>query len=238
MPLTREQQNEIRNVADVVIKQLCKEQSFVNMLVEKVSAAVVALLNEKLNNLEKTVTDLKTEIVEIKSSHEKKITELEKHINDLGKKDGIFLHPTEIITELNEMRHREKNILIFGIPENEPNLDNFIQDAFSSVDPMMVMDSLHFSRIGRLPPNDPNKCRPVKVELPGTTHVLSLLKRNKKLQANRKYQDIYFRADQTVKQREHFLKTRQELNERERNGETNLVIKYKNGLPTICSKNA
>ncbi|KAG5884858.1 hypothetical protein JTB14_036092 [Gonioctena quinquepunctata] len=67
------------------------------------------------------------------------------------------------------MRHREKNILIFGIPENEPNLDNFIQDAFSSVDPMMVMDSLHFSRIGRLPPNDPNKCRPVKVELPGTT---------------------------------------------------------------------
>ncbi|KAG5875581.1 hypothetical protein JTB14_009194 [Gonioctena quinquepunctata] len=90
------------------------------------------------------------------------------------------------------MRRREKNILIFGIPENEPNLDNFIQDAFSSVDPMMVMDSLHFSRIGRLPPNDPNKCRPVKVELPGTTHVLSLLKRNKKLQANRKYQDIFF----------------------------------------------
>ncbi|KAG5894985.1 hypothetical protein JTB14_014871 [Gonioctena quinquepunctata] len=60
------------------------------MLVEKVSAAVVALLNEKLNNLEKTVTDLKTKIVEIKSSHEKKITELEKHINDLGKKDGNY----------------------------------------------------------------------------------------------------------------------------------------------------
>ncbi|KAG5874935.1 hypothetical protein JTB14_034665 [Gonioctena quinquepunctata] len=133
MPLTREQQNEIRNVADVVIKQLCKEQSFVNMLVEKVSTAVVALLNEKLNSLEKTVTDLKTEIVGIKSSHEKKITELEKHINDLGKKDGISLYPTEIITELNEMRRREKNILIFGIPENEPNLDNFRMHSARSI---------------------------------------------------------------------------------------------------------
>ncbi|KAG5862282.1 hypothetical protein JTB14_013747 [Gonioctena quinquepunctata] len=85
-------------------------------------------------------------------------------------------------------------------------------DAFSSVDPMMVMDSLHFSRIGRLPPNDPNKCRPVKGRLPGTTHVLSLLKRNKNYKLTGNIRTSIF-VQIRLLNNAGILKTRQELNE-------------------------
>lgn len=237
MPLTRDQVNEVKNVADVVIKQLCQDKNVIKNLADNVSAVLVTTLNEKLRAFDTEISNLKTEIVDLKNCIIEKDKKYEQELSDLKSKiKENASEPLQVISELNEIRRRENNILIFGIPENTVNIKEFVRTLISDILPDANVPDFTVLRLGKLIPTD-NKSRPVKVILPAANYGHQILKNNSKIKAMDRYRDIYVRPDQTIRQREYFLKLKQELNDRTAAGETNLLIKYVNGIPVIKSKN-
>uniref|UniRef100_A0A6P7H147 Uncharacterized protein LOC114344815 n=1 Tax=Diabrotica virgifera virgifera TaxID=50390 RepID=A0A6P7H147_DIAVI len=109
MPLTREKQLEIRSAADVSIKQLCQDQTFIKSIVDSVSAGIVQILNSKLDVYEKKIDDLKTEITKIKTDHEVEIQTIKASLIDLNKKGDSF-DMIKITTELNQIKRKENSI--------------------------------------------------------------------------------------------------------------------------------
>ncbi|KAG5878194.1 hypothetical protein JTB14_034026 [Gonioctena quinquepunctata] len=66
MPIvTRELLNEVRTAADVAIKQLCKQESFIKSLVDSVSIGIEKILITKFGVLEAEMVKLKTDIQEM-----------------------------------------------------------------------------------------------------------------------------------------------------------------------------
>ncbi|XP_050512849.1 uncharacterized protein LOC126888546 [Diabrotica virgifera virgifera] len=215
MPLTREQQLEIRSAADVSIKQLCQDQTFIKSIVDSVSAGIVQILNSKLDVYEKKIDDLKTEITKIITDHEVEIQTIKASLIDLNKKGDSF-DMIKITTELNQIKRKESNILIFGVPETEIHLQAYIENMFTaiSMNRNPQLNGLHVSRLGLQPSANSNKCRPIKVTFPNSNQVTNFLKLNPKLKSLDCYKNIYMRSDQTVMQREYTSKIKKELSDR------------------------
>lgn len=230
MPLTRDQLNEVTSVANVAIKQLCTDDNFIKTLADTVAKTVINNLTAKLVSFETELNGLKTEINELKILIADKDRKHKEEMDSLKQEINI----QQIVAEVNEIKYRENNCLIFGIPENTPNLSNTTMEIIKKVIPDVNENQITFSRVGKSVPLN-NKNRPVKVVLPNKDDALRLIKNNKLIKSI--FKDIYIRPDNTVKQREYYLKLRNELNERIANGETNLYIKYFHGLPKITAKN-
>ncbi|CAG9825761.1 unnamed protein product [Phaedon cochleariae] len=141
MPLTRDQLNEVRNAADVSIKQLCQDQAFIKTLVDSVSTGVANLLSEKLDLFKKEVDDLKADMVNMERKHKEEIQKLNNKLlnvsspSDGDSRDHESSHALEIISEIHEIKKRESNILIFGIPENCTNLPETVNGIIRTIVP-------------------------------------------------------------------------------------------------------
>jgi small nuclear ribonucleoprotein (snRNP)-like protein len=79
---------------------------------------------------------------------------------------------------------------------------------------------------------DVNRVRPVQIKLNSADEMLTVLK-SYKVQNN-----IYLNRDLTSRQRNHCYNIRKEFRNRVANGEVDLMLKYKKGIPKILKKNA
>ncbi|KAG5884364.1 hypothetical protein JTB14_003312 [Gonioctena quinquepunctata] len=123
---------------------------------------------------------------------------------------------------------------MFGIPEDNTDQEAIVKDVVNIIIPDIEMAG---SKIHRLGKPSAGKTRPLKIIMPDSSKHSQLIRNNKKIQAVDRFKNVYIKPDQTVMQRGLFIRLRQELRERQESGESDLIIKYRNGFPFITKKN-
>jgi hypothetical protein len=142
----------------------------------------------------------------------------------------------KVLTELQDRTQRQKNIIIVGIPELtvENKTDKLNYDTNEVLKIIQTIDTncpepLKIFRIGKLNADKPN--RPIKACFETENIALNILRKKGNIKT-----EIKIFSDQTRNQ-QHYLKClREELSQRQRNGEENLFIKYIKGNPTIVEQ--
>nr|CAH7714010.1 unnamed protein product [Callosobruchus chinensis] len=148
----------------------------------------------------------------------------------------------EIITEVEERSKRRKNLVIFGVPEQDQSLSNNDQvsrDVTNTVEILRVMnrdiDAQAIKPI-RLGKHVEGKSRPIKVYFGSEQQVTQII-HNARALRNSRYKKVSVSYDRTPRQQAHYKRIKEQLQERENAGEANLKIKYVNGTPRIVSGN-
>lgn len=238
MPLTREQISELKAAADAVIKQLFSEPNFLKTITERVSNEIVKNLKQQLTSYEKKVDKLESHVRDMKEAHKNDLMNLNDKIDLLHSRmsDSTVAsqNPMQIISKIEEIKHRENNLLVFGIPEDTVDQGIAVEDVIRTIVPSFNIAGSRMHRLGR--PSS-GKNRPIKIIMTDISNHSVLIKSNKKLQAVDRFKNVYIKPDMTVMQREHLMRLRRELKERLDSGEQDCIIRYKNGFPFITKKN-
>lgn len=176
----------------------------------------------ELKELKNLVLDLKKEIEELKNA------------NSVVTKSAPELTET-IISEINERNRRASNILVFNVKESssqsrEQRINHDIQQSseiIKKIAPEVRTENIRVFRLGTV---EGQKDRPLKIMLSSATDALAILKGKNRLGRD---SGIVIRSDQTPLQRDYLKGLQQTLEVRKKNGEQDLTIKYKNGVPEI-----
>lgn len=204
----------------------------------------VGAISNQLKRQEGLFNNIEAMLLEIKQLRDEnsKLRESVDLLNDrLNIVEGCMPHfnvtanTMHVVSELNDQRNRQNNVIMFNLPESserstaDANADDLqkIKQALDEIGTGIVISS-----VTRLDKKEPGKTRPVKVTFANTTDAKLVLKNPKRIE------NINIKSDQTPLQREYLKQVKSELKSRRDDGENNLTIKFKNGLPTIIqSKN-
>lgn len=168
---------------------------------------------------------------------EDKLKCLESDLNNIKASPLLLEHNQlslneQIIRECQERKKREKNVIFVGITEH---VSLSTQERIQSDERAVLSITSEINRdipkpimIFRIGKYNPNKTRSIKVCYDNSETALLLLRNRGKLSEN-----IKIFSDQTLAQRKYYLNTKEELRRRMNNGETDLTIKYINGIPNI-----
>lgn len=184
-----------------------------------------------LNSLRSAIVALQNEIKTLKESAQQPPT-------------SSALSPIDvegIVREVSDRERRKTNIIIYGCQEsrcatnmNQLEIDKVeIKELFTSID--LDEENIGLARLGKFVPNSDNNRRPIKVTLSSEAKVLSVLRSAAGLRRSERWGRIAVSRDQTVMQREIYRGARTELEGRLAGGETNIRIRYKNGIPSVVS---
>lgn len=209
-------------------------------------------INKRMDNIDKTVDSLNndlnkkfddfdvqgkakySDIVKQNSNLQTRVEKIEAHPTTRSTSELPTLEP--VFNEIEERKMRAKNVLIFGLTESSGDKEtrtaldkakaiDFLKKADNTLG--LTAENIQITRLGKF---EENKLRPLKIILDSSETALALLRGKNKLDQN---SPLYIKSDRTPSQREHMKKLTEELNLRVSNGETNLVIKYRNNIPTI-----
>lgn len=146
----------------------------------------------------------------------------------------------EIIGEMLERNKRSANMIIFGSEkkfsskaEQVLHGEGLVRDVLNECN--ITDDNIEPIRLGKFDPSRQVRRRPIKVKLSSRDVVKRVLRRFNKFKSNEKFAGLSVNSDRTPRQLAYFKSVRSELNVRMNNGESNLKIKYINGVPTISS---
>lgn len=223
---------------------ICKKH-FRNTCVDLSSAEVRTLNSNKgydwscrsCRSIGNDIKDLKALILKLQED----ITDLKADIsrNESSRiSDDLF---EELVVEVSERAKRKNNVMLFKVAEQQQSMSasdrverdkQVVSDVLRSVAPDMELDNIKILRLGKFVAG---KDRPIRATLTGESKVFGIIKNAKKLQST-KYKNISLSFDRTVRQSQAYKRTKELLEHRRENGEENLIIKYKNGIPTIVSK--
>jgi hypothetical protein len=170
------------------------------------------MLKEKICNLEERVTHLESK------GPDRSISQMDSLANET--EDRIRRKHNIIICNVQESLHEERDNIL---RDDQSRIFNILKEA----DGTLSHGDLKCFRLGKMFNNKP---RPVKVVFKQPNHASEIFKNMSKLPQNCK---VY--RDQTVLQRNHFMKLKEELHARVQNGEKNLMIKYIRGTPKIVN---
>lgn len=218
------------NVKDAVliISQLYKIITAQNANIQLILAELKSAQEDKLKitHLESEITVLKENIMKLKNS------------------DGQIGHsttqsagkPDQVLSEIIDRKAREKNILIYKIPESSSSDTNIrishdvaiVKEALEAID--VQETEFRCFRIGRRNVHN-SEPRPLKVSFQNQESALLCLRNKRKLlEGSSSYR---IGADLTVTQRKQIKDLHAELSRRKNNGEENIYIKYVQGVPSI-----
>ena len=150
-----------------------------------------------------------------------------KSVNDLieGKMKGI----TE---EIEERERRKENIIIVNIPESnkdtpEERLKEDTEKIKKLFEKVTTVESDTIKKITRIGKKEDKKSRLIRVQLNSQEKKSELMKKQRELnnEETKPRDRIYINNDLTNTQREEDRKLRQELQQRKKDGETNLKIR-------------
>lgn len=191
-----------------------------------------ATIGQDINELKAVIAELKNEVAELKSRNSAPPN------NNINNDDF-----NNIVHEVIERQKRSKNIIIYGLKENSNN-DQHVRLTHDTENVKNILNFLSVDtsnadikpiRLGKLLTNT-GKPRPIKITFKEEQAVQNITYKARQLK-NSEYSYINISPDRTPKQIEHYKSLLNQLNERKANGETNLAIKYINGIPTIKSLN-
>lgn len=135
----------------------------------------------------------------------------------------------DLYDEIENRRQREKNIIIYNVPELQSQLakDCIAHDmAIIKSNLVKIIPNIIIHKIIRLGPKE-NNPRPLKVILNSKEDALQILKNKKD------FNQVNIQSDRTPAERSHLKKLRDTMNERMAAGEQGLTIRYRRGRPEI-----
>lgn len=188
---------------------------------------------EDLNSLKSIIASLQEEIKILKESV----------LQSATYSSSSLLDTEKVIQEISDRDRRKNNIVIFGRPEDKVNnnseqinLDTVLVNEIC-MNVQVDVGDFKVSRLGKFDPTAANRKRPIKVSFSSDAAVARILRNIPKLKSNSKFSSLSIFRDRTPMQLQIHKEAKAELNSRIRNGETNLRIKYRNGIPSIVSLN-
>lgn len=193
-----------------------------NMISDKLNENITKIIDDKIqshiNELNNTIADLYN-----------KIDILESKVDKI-KNDNIDTS----VFELDERNKRKKSILLVNVPDvnNEVKDVQLVQNLFTAVKDKIDIVNINVFRLGKFSDAQVSP-RLLKVTFVHKKHAQWLLFNYKKLNLEG---NITCKPDRTLLQRSNLKNVLIELKNREQKGESNLTIKYKNGVPEVVSK--
>lgn len=195
------------------------------------------------------LADLKASFDEVKSSLLGKIEALERKFSEVSNNVSTVLNrqtvhdPKEkeaIIQETVDRISRSRNVIVRGVPEVTGSLEERRRHDSAKVSEMLTaMNSsalpISVIRMGKASAGNGGESRPraLKVVLPDRSSAVSVLRNKSKLLEARAYRGVTVSDDKTPAQITYLNELRAELQRRTDDGEPNLTIKYKRGVPEI-----
>lgn len=185
--------------------------------------------------------DIKLLLESFKSEFRRELDDFKSKFNEIKNNDDTLFE--EIITEVNERSKRKCNLVIFGLPEQEQNIPPSQQESAEKDDisnilhiirPNITLHDIKPVRVGRY---CEGKHRPIKIKFNSEQIVSDIVYNAKMLKTSRYNKKVSISFDRTPKQLSYYKKIKGELNTRLASGETNLKIKYVNGIPKIIALN-
>lgn len=195
-------------------------------------------------DIRKEVNDMKKEVSKV-SKHNTKLTSeyslLDKKLTDVEGKINQLSTPTEnIITEMNERRRRESNVIALNVKESnkKDGKDRLVDDRnqLSAALPPEIIPNLSNYRIRRLGRPVAGRTRPMLITTPNAAEAMTILK-TKSEHAMDGESGIIFKSDLTPAQTSYLKELREELNALHEKGEKDKTIRYINGIPRIVKSN-
>lgn len=185
----------------------------------------IPLLTNKFVQLEEQIKSLKEEIEVIK----------QQNLQTVGATD-ISANMDSVIHEMQSRADRANNLVVYGVPEsNSRSLQQKINDDNAALLPLLndielaQDDIVKVLRVGKV---SEGKTRPIKLITKNPRLVKNAVARRKWITNN----DIKISFDKTKLQQDQFRATLADLRSREEKGESDLIIKFVNGVPTISKK--
>ena len=191
-----------------------------------------AAFGNTMNELKVAIVALQNEIKSLKSS-----------IASPPESCTSLVMTEKIIQEISEHDKRMSNIMIYGCIENngiskedQAKLDTTVVMGMLQTlgTPDIPSDIKHF-RVGKLDQTNQNRSRPIKVILSSEKSVLSVIRNARQLKSSSEWATISIFRDRTPMQMEIHRNAKKELEDRLANGEMDLTIKYRNGIPSVVS---
>lgn len=196
----------------------------------------VAVVQEDTRVLKIDVSTVQGEIVNLKRSFEASLVEV---------KNEVASH---CFKEMAERTSKQRNVMIFGVPEPSSSLtssrnkadDALIRDILSLLSPTFSSLRFQFFRVGKVMPAAGGNPRPLRVILPSPADAFTI----RKLFVEQKTSDsvpdfithIVVSQDRTPLQRQEFKALKIQMDNRTKQGEKDLYIGERNGLPTILQR--
>ena len=195
-------------------------------------------------DLKMLITDLRAEFT---SSIESLKYELEEQINSaksiINQQPPMSQSFEDVVQEVLERQKRSSNIIVFNVPEHAESIPRsegldkdkrFVSEVLNSVDHEYDYANFHCQRLGKF---NASRITPIKVFLNSEQDVSNIIRKAKNLITTEQYKNIRLSYDRTPKQLDFYKQLKQEMNDRIRQGETNLKIRYYNGSPRIVRLN-
>lgn len=239
----RSEWSEFKKEITSLFRDFCTTQSETSINISKkiseIKDELISLKNE-LNSLNLEHNNIKTEILLIKSENEEMKQNMVKLINRSTNLNYSVQNATACdeatIIELQDRCERAKNIIVAGMPEKNIKNPNDRRE-YERNETLNLFKSIYMNcpmpkSIIRLGKFSNDKTRMVKVCFETPDSVLEILRNKYKLQSD----TIKIFSDQTPAQKMYFKNLSEELNERRKNGENDLIIKYIKGIPKIVTR--
>lgn len=201
----------------------------------------------ELKDLNESISSLKLSIDTRLENMDLRLTQLEEKVNKIDSSGSTSAVGFEdIVQEIGDRSRRVCNIIVYNLSESsskdvKKRIDNeksLLKEIGQAIDYNFDFDTVKLLRIGK-----PNKdgIRPLKLVFHTLAEVKIFINKfttaNLKV-SNGKFSDVSVSRDKTYRERQYLKNLREELEIRTKNGERNLTIKYRNGVPVIeASKN-
>ncbi|KAJ8665944.1 hypothetical protein QAD02_007606 [Eretmocerus hayati] len=212
----------------------------IRRMLKKDGTNTIAEINRNTNEKTKVITDSLKSLSSRLMSVEEQITELDNRVTVI--ENSHWNEQQEIsenvVSEVKERIYREKNVIMFGVPEFEtPQL---LQDLLTTMlaNAPFQLNNIQYHRIGK---TTGDKCRPLKLKLDSLDDAKWMLINQRKFCPD----SIRCSNDKTLMQQQVIHNVLNELEDRRKSGENNLLLKYVKGVPTIivrpessCSNNS
>lgn len=235
-PILSKQVTDLNDKFELVIKKLDKLDKLDSLAVgvEDIRKEI-SEIKDGLHKLEPRVASNESEIVSLKVEVAN-LTDFKKKIEQTGSASG-----DEILEEFNERIIRQRNVIIHGLEEcrlsNQKDAKSMDEAKISQIlVKLKVEGELSKFRCFRLGKPLPRKNRPLKVIFQSESDATRLLRAFAlfiKDNGDDELKNVSISNDRTPKERDHLQKLRAELEDRKKNGEANITIKYTNGIPKI-----
>lgn len=239
------------NVANQPLNMLVAQLSSLSKNITVLSSKVDTLISlpTKVDQIIADVSRLNNNIESLNdrvTSNEERIRNLESLAKNqtLGASSS---NPEMIMAEMNDRSRRSSNVMVYNLPESaSSNVDirkthdsDLVYEFLKSFVPSFSGRGLKTSRIGK---KHDGKPRPLKVFLntdKEARDILSKFPHDSSARSGTQFASVSIGRDRTPQEQKYLKSLKEELKQRELEGEKNLTIKFKNNIPSIVkiSKN-
>lgn len=215
---------------------------------QKQCKTLCASLNKMFGELKNSVDLLSSQLAEIRSENtviKSDITTLQERVSSLenaSKSDSLL---PNLLSEISEREKSLFNIVVHGLSESSENspssrANDDVKKLNEIIQPLSlsIPSNCNLLRLGRL---NNTKPRPLKVIFSSKEQAFSFVvdfnTAKRSSGADNNLQNIQVSRDRTQLERQEIRRVYQDLDNRKKQGEAGITIRYRNGFPHIVKNN-